>query len=81
MLLVFSLVSNTKNLLSTKVKGKGHIHCLDGIRLFSFAWVMISHVGLNLGFQLPLTNTKHVTEVQHYKPIYLVDYTGYLAMD
>ena len=41
-LMCFSLVSNTKRLLSVS-SGEGVLDCVHGIRFFSMTWVILGH--------------------------------------
>jgi hypothetical protein len=42
LLLCFSLYTNGRKLLST-TKSEGNIDCINGIRFFSMAWVVLGH--------------------------------------
>ena len=55
LLVGFSLYSNTKKLMDTKVL-RGQISCLNGIRFLSMTWVLLTHTLSMLTFALPVQN-------------------------
>ena len=61
-LLCFSLYGNGKKLLSTK-KSAGTIGCINGIRFFSMAWVVLGH-SFYSGTLIPWKNTFAIADVK-----------------
>ena len=60
-LLCFSLYGNGKKLFSTK-KSAGTIGCINGIRFFSMAWVVLGH-SFYSGTLIPWKNTFAIADV------------------
>ena len=61
-LMCFSLYTNGKKLLNTK-KSAGTIDCINGIRFFSMAWVVLGH-SFYSGTLIPWKNTFAVADVK-----------------
>lgn len=68
-LLAFSLPSNIKKLLNTKV-GKDSVTCINGIRFGSMFWVIFAHTALySNGFVSNRSNAFIISEILLYTPL------------